>query len=1059
MTTPINPASVFGRRRSPTTPESPSSPTPYEVTVIPAEPEKTADESVKATVINNELGNPELPIAAYREQIVKAVDASQATVITAETGAGKSTQVPQFLAEHGYEVIVTQPRVVAARSVAERVSDEVTAKFGPDFKEFVGYRTARERGDSDANQILFVTDGLQLVRELSGNGVGKKQALVLDEVHEWNENMEVLVAWAKQRMAEDPNFKVVTMSATMEADKLSKYFADDGKREVPVVEVPGRTFEVKKSEGGDVADQAIKMAQAGKNTLVFVPGKAEIDQVIAALERANIAGATILPLHGQMEKEDQRKVFKKYPGVKVIVATNVARTSITIDDIDAVVDSGLERQNQVKNGVEGLYLNPISQADCLQRAGRAGRTKEGEYVLAQLGNNPFVAMKDREPYGTPEIMRTRLDGMVLRLAKSGFDAAGMEFYHQPEHGEIAKAKERLQKLGALREDGSITKIGRDMDRMPVESHYARMMIEARNYSPEVQMQLAALLAVQEADGICQFSTRNRYCDERWRGLLAPDMNDSDLIKQLEVFVAAQSMSDTEKRNHDIYMKAFSKAREVLRQLRGVEGLKDQNLTAPTTEQREQLLRCIVAGMVDNLYVSQYGDYSDARGNRRDASTKRIVRPNGMIVGTPFDLEINTRRGNSTLHLIEGITNVPSVEMLRDVAPQLFSERHDRLAMSVDGEVVEYYTVVFNGQNTGETISRPAPEGDDRRDYLVRTVADRYWRSNDVAAAIRVVSDLNNRMPGSVGVVTNEDIQRVMREAMPLSVATLSEAQTYVPEFSLDDLVTSAERDAIYAVRPDEVQGVKIEYYEGQPRIARYTSEDIVLALDPEAMVLPDGLPVMASDGWSAVQTVAERQQAIANLRAERAEQERKKHEENVQKALGHLSGGYDLTQIRSWYGEEVMLEAQRIHDAQQLEKAIAAEEAAKRRAVEQAERVANQESMRQQVAVLLRRNDDMYKQTKLAGLDDAPEEIRNGIYDIQDELDTMQESLQSDEKMIGWGHEVALGTYNEQLTSLAERLATLTAQFTAWYEEQKSQAGKPASAEDLAALMKKFNNH
>ena len=159
----------------------------------------------------------------------------------------------------------------------------------------------------------------------------------------------------------------------------------------------------------------------------------------------------------------------------------------------------MERRVEVRGGVEGLFLNPISQADCLQRAGRAGRTKEGEYVLAQLamrnGNAPFVKLADREAYGTPEIMRTRLDGMVLRLAKAGFDASELEFYHQPNHADILAAKARLQKLGALAEDGHITKVGRDMERMPVESHYARMVIEARKYGPEVQAQLAAMLAV------------------------------------------------------------------------------------------------------------------------------------------------------------------------------------------------------------------------------------------------------------------------------------------------------------------------------------------------------------------------------------------------------------------------------------------------------------------------------------------------------------------------------------------------------------------------------------
>lgn len=1058
MTTP-NPATIFGRRRSPVTPESPTTPT--EVVVIPAEPEVTATEDTKARVINRDLGNGELPIAAFREQIVDAVDSSQATVITAETGAGKSTQVPQFLAKQGYEVIVTQPRVVAARSVAERVQDEIVSKRGQDYKDFVGYRTARERGDNKDNQILFVTDGLQLVRELSGNGVDKKQVLVLDEVHEWNENMEVLVAWSKQRMAEDPNFKVVTMSATMEAYKLSKYFAGDAEREVPVIKVPGRTFEVKKSEGSDVGDEAIKMANAGKNTLVFVPGKAEIDQVIGELERARVPGATILPLHGQMEKEDQRKVFKKYPGVKVIVATNVAQTSITIDDIDAVVDSGLERQNQVKNGVEGLYLNPISQADCLQRAGRAGRTKEGEYVLAQLGNNPFVGMADRDPYGTPEIMRTRLDGMVLRLAKSGFDAAAMEFYHQPEHGEIAKAKERLQKLGALNEYGGVTKIGRDMDRMPVESHYARMMIEARNYSPEVQMQLAALLAVQEVGGICQFATKNRPCDERWYGLLTPGMNDSDLIKQLEVFVAAQTMSDRQKRDHDIYVKAFGKAREVLRQLRGVEKLKDQNLTMPSAEQREQLVKCVISGMVDNLYINEgYYGHRNAQGSAREISSRSMVRPTKMVVGKPFDLQVNGRRGMTTLQLLESPTNVPSVELLIEVAPQLFSEKHYGYALSADGEVIEQLHAMFNGQNTGEMIERLAAESEARRDYLVQVTANQYWQSPDVKQTMRVVEDLNNRVPGSVSVMALEQVKEVMRAAMPLGVATLAEAQEYVPQFSLDDLVSAAEREAIMVTSPDEFNDKTIIYKDGIPMIAYGMTDDEIMSIVAEDMILPDGREIMIAGYGYYISSVSiiDKQESITQNRVRQAEQAQKEHEQKITNALYRFGQGmYTYEAIAQAYGEQATTQAYELYKAELAEQAAAeaaAEELRKAKAAAEAER---RDAVIEQIDKLRSSNSDLYDRTRLAGLEDAPQDIQDTIADIQAELDDMDREVAYDQDRVGWGHEVALDTYSEQLAWLNSRVLAVVKQFNDWCEAEEQRANRPASQDDLAALVAKFN--
>ena len=267
------PKTVFGSRLPEKAPTS---------TVTEREVEREDDDAAKSRAVNH-ANKQELPIEQYKGEILEAVDNNQAVIITAETGAGKSTQVPQFLAEAGYKVVVTQPRIVAARSVSERVREEMVEKHGAEAETVVGYRTARERNDNPDNRILFATDGLQLVRELSGHGVGEKQVLVLDEVHEWNENMEVLVAWAKQRMKVDPNFKVVVMSATMEAGSLSSYFADNDEREVPVIEVPGRTFEVEKREGDDLVDETVKLASAGKNTLVFLPGKAEIKDVVAQL--------------------------------------------------------------------------------------------------------------------------------------------------------------------------------------------------------------------------------------------------------------------------------------------------------------------------------------------------------------------------------------------------------------------------------------------------------------------------------------------------------------------------------------------------------------------------------------------------------------------------------------------------------------------------------------------------------------------------------------------------------------------------------------------------------
>ena len=400
----------------------------------------------------------ELPVREYHQAILDAVDTHQVTIVTAETGAGKSTQIPQYLAEHGYtRVIVTQPRILAARNLAQRVREEWSLRNTEDASEVVGYRTAHERDDSWSTKILYCTDGLQLVREITGSGITEKQVLVLDEVHEWNENMEVLVAWAKKRCEEDSRFKVVIMSATIETESLAAFFGTDA-----IIDIPGRYFEVTTRRGQDVLSELFaQIEHRGKNILTFLPGKAEIQDVTDAIEKkATAAKVPIIPLHSQLEAEAQQKAFASYPYGKIILATNIAQTSVTIDDIDMVIDSGLERQSEVRNGVEGLFIAQISQADSKQRAGRAGRTKPGEYVLAQYDTMPCIDFKDRPAYAIPEIMRKHIDRLTLRLANVGIDIETLDFYHDPSKRAIQRAKKTLTALGALTPQGEVTDIGR-----------------------------------------------------------------------------------------------------------------------------------------------------------------------------------------------------------------------------------------------------------------------------------------------------------------------------------------------------------------------------------------------------------------------------------------------------------------------------------------------------------------------------------------------------------------------------------------------------------------------
>lgn len=606
-----------------------------------------------------------LPIFDYKQKIVEAVHGNQVTIITAETGAGKSTQVPQYLIDAGYEkVIVTEPRILAARNLSLRVREEWLDSHPEAAELEIAYRTAHERDDDPTvTQVLYCTDGLQLVRELTGSGTTTKQVLVLDEVHEWNENMEVLIAWSKQRCSQDPNFKIVIMSATIESDSLAKYYGTEA-----VIDVPGRSYDVKKRHGSDVVSEIMSYLPNQKNLLVFLPGKTEIQTVNDIIaKQATKHKVPVIALHSQLEAVAQQAAFESYPSGKVILATNIAQTSVTIDDIDVVIDSGLERQIEVRSGVEGLFLNQVAKSDCLQRAGRAGRTKHGEYVLAQLGEMECISLDDRQDYGQPEILRKHIDRVALRLASIGVDIAELDFYHAPSKTAIKRAKRRLKDLGALDLRGAITDTGRQMEQYPVESKYGRMIVEAYQYSAAVQSWLIAIIGIQESGGIVRGGTQY----DGWKKYVSHDQ--SDLIAEYDVYLALGDIYPEEYEDLGIIEKNVEKAEDVISRLSEVLGINyDKDQTLSKTEHVD-LLRCIVAGQIDQLWtINQRGQALHyMTHDEREISNSSVVKKSPLFAGTPFDLQVPSKSGKlEVLHLVQDITRV-NPTWLAELRPDVF----------------------------------------------------------------------------------------------------------------------------------------------------------------------------------------------------------------------------------------------------------------------------------------------------------------------------------------------------------------------------------------------------
>ena len=529
---------------------------------------------------------------------------------------------------------------MAAKTLAKRVAEEMEVTLGQE----VGYRTAFDKCSSPNSNILYCTDGLQLIRTIFSEDNKTKNVLVIDEVHEWNLNIETLVAWCKF-MQGKWNTKVVLMSATLDTDGLSEFFGND----VAVLNIPGNLYEVSMEQRHQISliDTINENINCGKNILVFVPGKKEIADVIYHLD---IENAMVLPLHGELDWEDQKKCFKHYPVSKVIVATNVAQTSITIPDIDVVVDTGEARISIAENGIQGLFLKPISRSDIMQRKGRAGRTKSGKYFLCS-----DIPMKYREEYSVPEIQRSILDRVVLQLATIGLDAEELEFFHQPDLSEIKLSKKALTDIGAFSEK-QVTAIGRKIVKMPVSVQVARMIVEAEKYG--VTEQVITIASIIENGGL--LSKEGKYND-------FTSEYKSDLLAELDVWKSINQMKYIDFQKLGINKRTFFRVKENIQKLKealaGIVELTHNN-------DREAIVKSCLYGLVSHIYVRDYDNmyYSE------DGSEVRLDRKScvsycpQIIVGIPKTIEFKDMYGcTDTMDLVNFVSKI-DVSTLIELVP-------------------------------------------------------------------------------------------------------------------------------------------------------------------------------------------------------------------------------------------------------------------------------------------------------------------------------------------------------------------------------------------------------
>lgn len=432
-----------------------------------------------------------LPVFKLKRQLMKAIAENQVLVVIGETGSGKTTQMTQYMAEMGMTskgiIGCTQPRRVAASSVAKRVAEE----FGCELGQEVGYAMRFEDCTSPETVIKYMTEGMLLREYLADNTLSKYSALMLDEAHERTINTDVLFGLLKALVKKRRDLKIIVTSATLDAEKFSRYFFD-----CPIFTIPGRTFPVEilytKEPELDYLDAAllcvmqIHLSEPEGDILLFLTGQEEIDtacevlyQRIKALqERALAPELIILPVYGALPSEMQSRIFEPAPkgSRKCVVATNIAEASLTIDGIYYVVDPGFCKQNafNAKIGMDSLVVVPCSQASARQRAGRAGRTGPGKCYRLYTENaykNEMLATT------VPEIQRANLGSVVLQLKAMGInDLMGFDFMDPPPQQALVMALENLYGLGALDDEGLLTRLGKKMAEFPVEPKNAKVLL-------------------------------------------------------------------------------------------------------------------------------------------------------------------------------------------------------------------------------------------------------------------------------------------------------------------------------------------------------------------------------------------------------------------------------------------------------------------------------------------------------------------------------------------------------------------------------------------------------
>ncbi|NMO55440.1 ATP-dependent RNA helicase HrpA [Actinoplanes sp. TBRC 11911] len=455
-----------------------------------------------------------LPVSQRKDDIAAAIRDHQVVVVAGETGSGKTTQLPKICLELGRgvrgQIGHTQPRRIAARTVAERIAEELDRPLG----STVGYKVRFTDQVSDDTMVKVMTDGILLAEIQTDRSLRRYDTLIIDEAHERSLNIDFILGYLRELLPKRPDLKVIITSATIETARFATHFSDISGKPAPVIEVSGRTYPVEvryrplvqtteddteepMDQVDGIADAVDELGRDGDgDVLVFLSGEREIRDTADALGKRNLRNTEIVPLYGRLSAAEQHKVFERHSQRRVVLATNVAETSLTVPGIHYVIDPGTARISRYSSRlkVQRLPIEPISQASANQRKGRSGRTADG--ICIRLYSEEDFA--SRPEYTEPEILRTNLASVILQMTNLGLgDLAKFPFIDPPDPRNINDGVKLLEELGAL-DARRLTPLGRQLAQLPVDPRLARMVIEADKQECVAEvMVIAAALSIQD----------------------------------------------------------------------------------------------------------------------------------------------------------------------------------------------------------------------------------------------------------------------------------------------------------------------------------------------------------------------------------------------------------------------------------------------------------------------------------------------------------------------------------------------------------------------------------